>query len=88
MNYKTMNMRFTTPNVVRVFSPHEPDRENLSGDKWTILKISEDLTGLTDITNLVKNNNKKIENESDDKVTTKTYNWQLDSDDGYDADCF
>ena len=74
MNYKTVNMRFTTPNVVMVFSPHEPDRENLSGDKWTILKISEDLTGLTDITNLVKNNNKKIENESDDKVTTKTYN--------------
>ena len=88
MNNKTVNMRFTTPNVVMVFSPHEPDREKLSGDKWTILKISEDLTGLTDITNLVKNNNKKIENESDDKVTTKTYNWQSDSDHGYDDDCF
>ena len=23
MNYKTMNMRFTTPNVVTVFSPHK-----------------------------------------------------------------
>ena len=53
MNYKTVNMRFTTPNVVMVFSPHEPDREKLSEDRWTILKISEDLTGLTDITDLV-----------------------------------
>ena len=37
-----------------VFSPHEPDRDKLSEDRWTILKISEDLTGLTDITDLVK----------------------------------
>ena len=81
-------MKFTTPNVVMVFSPHELDRAKLSGDKWTILKISEYVTGLTEITNLVKNNNKKIENESDDKKTTNTNNWQSDSDHGYDADCF
>ena len=28
----------------------EPDREKLREDRWTILKISEDLTALTDIT--------------------------------------
>ena len=37
---------------------------------------------------MVKNKKKKIENESDDKVSQKTYNWQSDSDHGYDADCF
>ena len=69
MNYKTVNMRFTTPNVVMVFLNMYPDTREFSEDKWTILKISEDLTGLTDITNLVKNKKKKIENESDDKVS-------------------
>ena len=50
IKYNTMNLRFTTPIVLMVFSTHEPDREKLSEDRWTILKISEDLTALTGIT--------------------------------------
>ena len=64
MNDKTVNMRFTTSNVVMVFSPNEPDGEKLSGDRWTILKISEDLTGLTDITDLVNKKKKKMVKET------------------------
>ena len=74
-----------------VFANRKPDHEKLSKDRWKILKISKDLSKLTEITCesfVVKNKKKKIENESDDKVTTKTYNWQSDSDHGYDADCF
>ena len=32
-----------------VFSNREPDQNKLSKDRWTILKISKDLTELTDI---------------------------------------
>ena len=32
------------------FSTREPDRDKLCNDRWIILKISEDLTGLTEIT--------------------------------------
>ena len=48
--YNTKKMRFTTPNVLIVFSTREPDRDRLCNDRWIILKISEDLTGLTQIT--------------------------------------
>ena len=47
---KKNKMRFTTPNVLIVFSTREPDRDRLCNDRWIILKISEDLTGLTEIT--------------------------------------
>ena len=47
----------------------ELDREKLSEDRWTILKISEDLTGLTDITDdrsMVKRKRMKMIIESDE----------------------
>merc|ERR1712081_2741 len=37
------------PNVLIVFSNGRPDQNKLSKDRWTILKISKDLTELTDI---------------------------------------
>ena len=43
-------LNLSKPNSFIVFSKMEPDREKLSDDRWTILKISEDLTALTDIT--------------------------------------
>ena len=89
--YNGRNLSFKTPNVLIVFANRKPDIEKLSKDRWIILKISKDLSKLTEITcesSMVKNKKKKIENESDDKVSQKTYNWQSDSDHGYDADCF
>ena len=52
------------PNVLIVFSNMEPDREKLSEDRWIILKISQDFTGLTDITDCVKKKKKKMYNVS------------------------
>ena len=43
-------LNLSKPNIFIVFSKMEPDREKLREDRWTILKISEDLTTLTDIT--------------------------------------
>ena len=43
-------LNLSKPNSFIVFSKMEPDREMISDDRWTILKISEDLTALTDIT--------------------------------------
>ena len=43
-------LNLSKPNSFIVFSKMEPDREKLSEDRWTILKISEDLTASTDIT--------------------------------------
>ena len=51
------------PNVVIVFVNREPDREQLSEDRRIILKISKDLTGLTDIGDGV-NKKKKMVKES------------------------
>ena len=42
-------MYFKKPNVLIVFSNKEPNQNTLSKDRWTILKISNDLTELTDI---------------------------------------
>ena len=75
--YNGRNLNFKTPNVLIVFANRKPDIEKLSKDRWIILKISKDLSESTEITcesSMVKNKKKKIENESDDKVTTKTYN--------------
>ena len=84
--YNGRNLNFKTPNVLIVFANRKPDIEKLSKGRWKILKISKDLSKLTEITcesSMVKIKKKKIENESDDKVTTKTY-----SDHCYDVDCF
>ena len=61
-------MNFKTSNVLIVFANRKPDREKLSKDRWIILKISKDLSKLTEITcesSMVKNK-KKEKNESDD----------------------
>ena len=74
--YNGRNLNFKTPNVLIVFANRKPDIEKLSKDRWIILKISKDLSKLTEITcesSKVKNKKKKIVNESDD---------------GYDSDCF
>ena len=70
--YKGQNLNFKTPNVLIVFANRKLDIEKLSKDRWKILKISKDLSKLTEITcesSMVKNKKKKIENESDDKVS-------------------
>ena len=43
-------LNFKKPNVFIVFANREPDRDKLSEDRLIILKISEDLTGLKEIT--------------------------------------
>ena len=60
IKYNTKNMRFTTPNVLMVFSTREPDCDMFSHDRWIILKISEDFTGLTDITDGVNKKKKMV----------------------------
>ena len=82
--YNGRNLNFKTPNVLIVFANRKPNIEKLSKDRWIILKISKDLSKLTEITcesSMVKNKKKKIENESDESNFS-------DSDHGYDADCF
>ena len=48
--YNGRVLNFKRPNVMIVFANREPDREELSQDRWKILKISPDLTELSDIT--------------------------------------
>ena len=62
-------LNLSKPNIFIVFSKLEPDRDKLSEDRWTILKISEDLTELTDISDnisMVKRKRMKIIIESDE----------------------
>ena len=66
IKYNTIGKRFTTPNVLIVFSTREPDCDMFSQDRWLILKISEDLTGLTEITEDCLRTNKKMIIESDE----------------------
>ena len=66
IKYNTIGKRFTTPNVLIVFSTCEPDCDMFSQDRWLILKISEDLTGLTEITEDCLRTNKKMIIESDE----------------------
>jgi len=47
--YMGRQLNFKQPNVLMVFSNSEPEKYKLSKDRWTILKISNDLTQLTDI---------------------------------------
>ena len=46
--YKSQKLHFKVPNVLIVFSNGKPDQNTLSKDKWTILKISNDLRELTE----------------------------------------
>ena len=43
-------LNFKMPNILMVFANREPDRQELSQDRWLILKISKDLMELSDIT--------------------------------------
>merc|ERR1711954_249087 len=47
--YNSQKLNFKQPNVLMVFSNREHDQNKLSKDRWIILKISKDLTELTDI---------------------------------------
>merc|ERR1711954_144296 len=47
--FNSQKLNFKKPNVLIVFSNGRPDQNKLSRDRWTILKISKDLTELTDI---------------------------------------
>ena len=53
-------LNFKMPNVLMVFANREPDREELSQDRWVILKISKDLMELSDITDDVKKKKKMV----------------------------
>ena len=66
-------MRFKIPNIVIVFSNHEPNTKELSKDRWEILQIVK--AGLKDITisiwksqhgdRICENNYKKNKNDND-----------------------
>ena len=58
--YNGRNLRFKMPNVLMVFANREPDRKELSQDRWVILKISKDLMELSDITDDVKKKKKMV----------------------------
>merc|ERR1712081_79976 len=47
--YNSQKLNFEQPIVLMVFSNREPDQNKLSKDRWVILRISKDLTELTDI---------------------------------------
>ena len=51
--YNSQKLKLKKPNVLMVFSNMELDENTLSKDRWIILKISNDLTELTDIFNIV-----------------------------------
>ena len=60
--YNSQKLYFKKPNVLIVFANDEPTRAKLSKDRWVILKISNDLSELTDIVggNMSKNNGKSV----------------------------
>ena len=60
--YNSQKLYFKKPNVLIVFANDEPKRAKLSMDRWVILKISNDLSELTDIVggNMSKNNGKSV----------------------------
>ena len=77
------------PNVLMVFTNREPDRKELSQERWIILKISKDsteLSGITDVSSGEKKSDitdvssgekkrKKMVNEDSDEG-----GWQTDED--------
>merc|ERR1711954_258637 len=71
--YNSQKLYFKKPNVLIVLANDEPKRAKPSKDRWVILKISKDLSELTDIVggNMSKNNGKSfgcgIVDFSDDK---------------------
>ena len=62
-------MKFTTPNVIIVFSNKYPDTREFSEERWMIFKINAkmDLKEVTDDSSMVKKKkNKKMVNGSED----------------------
>merc|ERR1711954_152827 len=67
--YMSRQLNFSQPNVLMVFSNREPEKYKLSMDRWVILKISKDLTQLTDIHgggNLSKKKGKRLDSGCDE----------------------
>ena len=66
--YMSRQLNFKQPNVLMVFSNREPDKNKLSMDRLTILKISNDLTQLTNIGggNLSKKKGKRLDSGCDE----------------------
>ena len=80
--YNSQKLYFKKPNVLIVFANDEPKRAKLSMDRWVILKISNDLTELTDIVggNMSKNNGKSVgcgSDELSDEETDSQSVWDL-----------
>ena len=80
--YNSQKLYFKKPNVLIVFSSKEPNLNTFSKDRWTILKISNDLTELTDIGggNLSKKKGKRLDSgcdELDDEESDSQSLWDL-----------
>merc|ERR1711954_303320 len=77
--YTSQKLYFKKLNVLIVFANDKPKRAKLSMDRWVILKISNDLTELTDIVgeNMSKNNGKSVGcgyDELSDEESDSQYN--------------
>ena len=61
------------------FANREPNRKDLSGDRWIILKISKELTELSDITydkcKIKKKKMVKENEESEESGGMSDYDW-------------
>ena len=64
----TKKIRFTTPNVIIVFSNKYPDNRGFSEDRWMIFKINTkmELKEVTDSCRVKKKKFKKMVKESED----------------------
>ena len=80
--YMSRLLNFKKPNVLIVFSNKEPNTNTLSKDRWTILKISNDLAELSNIAggNMNKKKGKRADSRcnefSNDKNDSQSV-WDL-----------
>ena len=76
--YNCQKLYFKKPNVLIVFSNKEPNTNTLSKDRWAILKISNDLTELTDIEggNLSKKKGNRLDSGCDEESDSQSV-WDL-----------
>ena len=76
--YNSQKLYFKKPNVLIVFSNNEPNRSKLSRDRWVILKISNYLRGVVDMTrgnSCVKKNidSEHVDSSEDDDFHSDNY---------------